>query len=400
MVALTVAVAGVLGGAVPAVAQEAPTSVPPAATAAVIVPTLADATAALRSSLGLTGVTQDGAGIDVAIIDTGVVPVPGVPADRISYGPDLTLDVANPQLRNLDTFGHGTNMASLILAVAPKARIVSVKVGSATAPASLASIIGGIDWARTNATTGGRNIKVISVSFGLTPDVDGGLVAGALRKAWAAGITVVASAGNGGNGSARLDAPANDRGLLAVGAIDLDPLGLAPFSSGSNSWYNRGPDIVAPGVDVVGARVPGSWLDQSFPDARVGTDGFRGSGTSQAAALTAGTVALVLQRRPWLSPDQVKAVLRSSADALPAVPVLQQGMGALDADGAVVEREPSRFTASWNNNLSFFWWLRLPTLGELLAPLSLAIWNGDPWNGNRWSGNRWSGNRWSGERWE
>lgn len=397
---MALVIVGLVAGALPVSAQEVPP--PPVTTTVVPVDppsAIGEATLAVRTALGLDAVPASGAGVDVAIIDTGVVAVPGVPADRILYGPDLTTDARNPALRNLDSFGHGTAMASLVLAVAPQARIVSVKVGSATATTSIATILAGIEWVRKNARTEGRNIKVVSIAFGLPADSDRGVIAQSLRTLWSAGITVVVAAGNQGNGSARLDAPANDRRLLAVGAMDLDPLSVASFSSGSNGWYNRGPDLLAPGVDLVGARVPGSLLDQSFPAARVGTDGFRGSGTSQAAAVTAGAAALLVEQRPGLNPDQIKALLTTTADPLAATPRLVQGTGTLDVDGAADQREMSKLDAAWRNQ-TVLAWLTLPSLNLLLAPLSLVIWNGDPWNGNRWTGNRWTGNRWTGSTWQ
>jgi len=358
-----------------------------------------DTAAAVRTALGTSTLGGDGTGIDIALLDTGVMTVPGVPADHVLYGPDFTLDALNPNFRGLDDFGHGTNMASLVLDAAPGARIVSVKVGSASSPATLAGILGGIDWTVKNAHTEGRNIRVINVSFGLTPDSDGGLVAAALRKAWAAGIVVVAAAGNQGNTASRLDAPANDNLLIAVGAESMAPETAAPFSSGASAFLARVPDLLAPGVGLVGARVPGSFLDVSYPEARVGDDGFRGSGTSQAAALTSGAIADLLQRRPDLGPDQVKYLLTGTAKPLAGVPNFVQGKGAVNPARAGSTPTPTRAWAVLSNG-SLLQALRLPTLAQLLTPLSGVIWNGDPWNGNRWSGNRWSGNRWSGDHWE
>ena len=58
--------------------------------------------------------------------------------------------------------------------------------------------------------------------------------------------------------------------------------------------------MIAPGVGIISLRVPGGFLDEEFPGARVGERLFRGSGTSQSAAVVAGATALILQRRPAL----------------------------------------------------------------------------------------------------
>ncbi|MEZ5259509.1 MAG: S8 family serine peptidase [Ilumatobacteraceae bacterium] len=185
-----------------------------------------------------------------------------------------------------------------------------------------------------NAHANGLNVRVINVSFGLPSGSDGGLVAAALRRAWAAGIVVVTSAGNQGNSARSLDAPANDAKFLAVGALATEPMKVAPFSSGATGLGARRPDLIAPGVDIVGARVPGSLLDLTFPDARLGDHGFRGSGTSQATAVTSASVACLLQQRPGLNPDQVKLLLVGSAHALPWVSTNLQGRGVEQVDDA------------------------------------------------------------------
>ena len=98
--------------------------------------------------------------------------------------------------------------------------------------------------------------------------------------------------------------------------------GIAPFSSRGSA--TRGPDVVAPGVAILSTRVPGSFLDEAFPAARIG-DGFRGSGTSQAAAVVSGAAALLVGERPTLDPDQVKALLRAGARPLPDTDTVAPG---------------------------------------------------------------------------
>ena len=127
-----------------------------------------------------------GAGVDVAVIDTGVTPVPALSTPgSVVYGPDLSLDSQNPALRNLDGFGHGTFMAGLIAGhdpsltapyskapagayrgIAPDARIVSLKVGAADGSVDVTQVIAAIDWVVQHAHDPGFNIRVINLSYG------------------------------------------------------------------------------------------------------------------------------------------------------------------------------------------------------------------------------------------
>src|SRR5689334_20369822 len=127
-----------------------------------------------------------GAGIDVAVIDTGVAPVAGLDAPgKVVYGPDLSLESQAPNLANIDTNGHGTFMAGLIAAhpadltapyssapasvyrgMAPDARIISLKVGVADGGADVTQVIAAVDWVVQHAHDPGLNIRVINLSYG------------------------------------------------------------------------------------------------------------------------------------------------------------------------------------------------------------------------------------------
>src|SRR5207244_3018582 len=96
------------------------------------------------------------------------------------------------------------------------------------------------------------------------------------------------------------------------------------------------PDLVTPGRSIVSLRDPGSFIDGAFPTAQVGDDQFKGSGTSQSAAVLSGAVALMLQRQPKLTPDQVKAALKASGRTLKTSSgqTLDQGMKTIDVEQA------------------------------------------------------------------
>ena len=146
--------------------------------------------------------------------------------------------------------------------------------------------------------------------------------------------------------------------MIAVGAEDsggtatLADDGMALFSSRGS--FTRSPDVVAPGVAIVSTRVPGSFLDEAFPAARIG-DGFRGSGTSQAAAVVSGAAALLIGARSRLDPDAVKALLRSTARPLPSTDTSLQGAGVINvlaaARSAVPEERPPELPGSPHRRL-------------------------------------------------
>ncbi|MCB9371696.1 MAG: S8 family serine peptidase [Microthrixaceae bacterium] len=221
-----------------------------------------------------------------------------------------------------------------------------------------------------------------------------------------------------GNSGGPLADPALDPYVLAVGAADLqDPRDrnddvVAPFSAVGSP--ERGVDLVAPGVSVLGLRVPGSTIDVGNPAAVVADRFFRGSGTSQAAAVVAGAAAQLLSQRPELTPDQVKALLTGTARPLADPTAPGQGAGLLDlraalraptpnadqdhpvstgtgslelarggehlvaADGTTLEGEFDLQGAAWK-----------PTVWAPLASAG-AAWTGGIWNGNVWAGDGWN----------
>ena len=266
-------------------------------------------------------------------------------------GPDFSDDARFDALRHLDAFGHGTHLAGIIAAVAPQARVVNVKVADHEGTTSLGNLLAGIDWAVRRGDRDGLNVRVLNLAFGA--EADGSYrndpLAYAVERAWDEGLAVVVSAGNGGDDTDGLDSPAYDPYVVAVGAEDsggtatLADDGMAPFSSRGSA--TRGPDVVAPGVAILSTRVPGSLLDEAFPAARIG-DGFRGSGTSQAAAVVSGAAALLVGARPGLEPDQVKALLRSTARPLPDTDTSLQGAGVIDVAAAARSTAPEPASAT------------------------------------------------------
>lgn len=257
-----------------------------------------------------------GGKIVVAVIDSGI---------DVSH-PDLAGDIAD----TLDTIGtgvpvhkHGTAIAGGIAAhgrltgVAPAARILAVRAfsGSARPEDSIGTtfaIIKGMDWAVL------RGARIINMSF--AGPQDPGITRG-LAAAYARGVVLVAAAGNKGAASPPLF-PAADRHVIAVTSTDRNNQ-LPDFA-------NRGSHVAvaAPGVDLT-LLAPNDSLQKS-------------SGTSFSASYVSGTVALMIERNPELTPEAVRKALMASAQRLGSNPVDEQsGGGLIDVYQAILTVAPS-----------------------------------------------------------
>jgi subtilisin family serine protease len=406
-----------------------------------------------------------GQGVDVAVIDSGVVPVDGLTAPgKVVLGPDLSEESQNPATAHLDTYGHGTHVAGIIAGrddaaaapyagdpthftgVAPDARIVSVKVADAHGLTDVSQVIAAIDWVAQHRDDNGLHVRVLNLSFGTdsTQSWRYDPLAYAAEAAWRLGIVVVVSAGNQGTGSTTLNDPAYDPNLIAVGAADTQGTlqvsddTVANFSS---TGRVRHPDLVAPGVHIVSLRDPGSYIDQTYSSTGAVADRFfRGSGTSQAAAVVSGAAALLLSQHPELTPEQVKRALVDSAQPLRQQPVTRQGAGELSLGSALERDEQGSGDGNGDRGGQDGWSVDRPfssgpralgtgtlegsrgsahvvmdgvaltgerdIFGHAWNSAAMAraeargsTWSGGTWNGSTWSGSTWSGSTWSGSTW-
>jgi serine protease AprX len=415
---------------------------------------------AWRQSIRLNQVDgiYDGAGVAVALLDTGVTESDDL-GDRLLARVDLT-----PEHDGFDRYGHGTHMSGIIAGtgaasdgqwtgVAPGADLVSVKVAGPDGSTDVSTVIAGLQWVVANRTT--YNIRVLNLAFGTDSDQSYGIdpLDYAVEQAWFSGILVVASAGNRGPSGKTINKPGDDPFVLTVGAADnhgtpdRSSTTVATFSSwGSPGGFSK-PDIIAPGITVVSLRDPGSTIDTLYPDARIGDSYFKGTGTSQAAAIVSGVAALMFQANPWLTPDLAKGVLVKTAyrngnyghgagaglvdvgSALQAARntngvwpanqglVPSTGTGSLEAsrgsfhvdadiDGdGIPDRVIGEIDAlgqpwpamSW----SAYAWYTSPwsQLTAVTPGWSAASWSALSWSGTTWSAASWSAVSWSADVW-
>lgn len=384
-----------------------------------------------------------GQGIDIALIDSGVVPVDGLDGGQIINGLDVSFESQSDDLRYMDTFGHGTHLAGIMvgydgstgfMGIAPGSRLLNVKVANHEGAVDVSQVIAAIDWVVQHRNDNGMNVRVITLAYGTDSTQDWKLdpLSAAVERAWRAGIVVVVAAGNDGNSAALRD-PAFNPYVIAVGASDSNYTPktgddfVATFSSCGTA--NRFADVLAPGRSIISLRNPGSVADVEHPEARIGEELFLGSGTSQASAVVSGAVALILDRYPNATPDMVKAALMRTgqkvstdnkycyqAGLIDLEKFLVEyeewedlkedtrgqsygyanGGGSLEAargshhvsvDGVVLEDEQDIFGMKWNS--------------EYLAKLAAnyMAWDGGDFNGTSWSGTSWSGTSWSGTSW-
>jgi len=248
----------------------------------------------------------------------------------------------------------------------------------------ISHIIAAIDYAISIKDT--FNIRVINMSLGagVFESYNTDPLTLAAKRAVDAGIVVVASAGNMGRAKdgttqyGAIGAPGNAPWVLTVGASSTEGTTdrrddkVAPYSSRGPTMIDFAvkPDLVAPGTGTVSLNAPDSRL--SIEKAAYLVNGSVAgllskpyltlSGTSMAAPVVAGTVALMLQANPSLKPNLVKGILQFTAQVYPGYDWFSQGAGFLNARGAVVLAEYFRvgvpgmpYPRMWGWGRHIFW---------------------------------------------
>lgn len=308
-----------------------------------------------------------GDGVTIGFLDTGLDQLEGTSSGLSTdlYGRDKfwgTYDAINNSISNYsnEESGHGTHVASIagnadydvygkVYGVAPNAALVGIKAFDAEGKATYADVIRGIDWALQVKEQ--INLKVLNMSFSgparsyYWEDP----LNQAVMKAWQAGIVVVASAGNSGPDPMTIGVPGNVPYIITVGAMTDNYTAdyaaddkVATFSAAGPTVEGFvKPEIVAPGGHLTGLMAFDTQIVQEHPEFHDGGRYFEMSGTSQAAGVVSGVVALMLTQDPTLTPDEVKCRLMDSAHAAfdnngeLAYSVFQQGSGMVNAADAL-----------------------------------------------------------------
>jgi serine protease AprX len=305
------------------------------------------------SELGYTG-----KGVTVAVIDSGidathpdlqfgtkVVQNVKIAPDLFALGP-LVLE----GLTNTDTTsGHGTHVASTVAGtgaalagkyrgVATGSKLVGIGAGEAL---FIITALEAFDWVLQNRTKYG--IRVISNSWGTSGAFSADdPINVASKLAHDGGLVVVFAAGNDGPNSNTLNPYCVAQWVICVAAGEKNGSTLADFSSRGvpgDALYQ--PTITAPGVDIAAARATTGIVMNTFFAVdliNLGTDAAyytAASGTSMATPHVSGTVALMLEADPALTPDQVKSALKQTVTPMPGYQQHEVGAGYLNAYEAV-----------------------------------------------------------------
>jgi subtilisin family serine protease len=347
----------------------------------------------------ISGTTIGGNGIGIAVLDSGIeanhADFKPLITSRVVYNKSFLTGNTDTS----DKYGHGTHVAGLVAGndifsnnysgyyngTAPSANLLNLRVLDDTGKGTASNVIAAIDWAIANKTT--YNIRVLNLSLGTGPkdSYTTDPLCQAARRAVNAGIVVVASAGNYGKDAlgnktyGGIGSPGIEPSVITVGAVNTygtdirsdDTIatyssrgptrGYKTLTNGARKYDNLiKPDLVAPGNKLIAPESLGNgvpdpatgWiyyknkLVTDYPSLRVteyvnsgsgvNLKGYQYcSGTSMAAPVVSGAVALMLQVRPNLTPSLVKAILMYSAQPLPNYNTLEQGAGELNVDGAV-----------------------------------------------------------------
>lgn len=304
-----------------------------------------------------------GRGVTVAFVDTGLWTRFQNDA-RVVATMDTVGEANTGKNGGNDGHGHGTHvMLSAVntdtdddgfaLGIAPGANLFSVRAFNDDGEGTYLDVIEGIDHVISNKDT--YNIRVLNLSFGAPPQSFywEDPLNRAVMAAWNAGIVVVVSAGNMGPDAFSIGVPANTPYVISVGAVsnnltsdDSSDDFVTSFSSAGPTFEAFvKPELVAPGDRIAAPTFPGGGLAKSHRSEKVKSAYYAISGTSQAAAITSGVAALLLEAKPHLSPNDVKCQLLHASRALvteggtPLYSALQQGAGMINAALALSSTE-------------------------------------------------------------
>jgi serine protease AprX len=341
-----------------------------------------------------------GEGIGVAVVDSGIDNHPDLDQSIVV---DVRYNTTKSKAGD-DKFGHGTHIAGVIggngedskgqyVGVAPGVDLINVKVSDDDGSAQVSGVVAGLQWILDNKEKYKIRVVNISLNASQAESYHTSPLCAAVEVLWFNGIVVVISAGNNGGGN--LYPPANDPFVVTVGAVDdkgtprIDDDTILNFSGyGVDDGVSK-PDLVAPGRHIV-STLGDSLNRKEHPKNAINKRYFRMSGTSVAAPMVSGAVALLLQDEPNLTPDQVK--YRLKATARPFISAEKTGAGYLDVYAAV----NGTTNQSANTGLPIS---RLINSGNGTAWNSVS-WSSVSWSSVSWSSVSWSSVSWSSDHWE
>lgn len=271
-----------------------------------------------------------GENVGVAILDTGIFPHADF-GGRIRY----FIDFINGRKMMYDDNGHGTHIAGIIggdggssggryMGIAPRCHFIIVKILDKKGNGNTENVVQAIDWLVRRKEM--YQIRIVNISIGMVLQAESQeriRLLKAVEYAWDNNLAVVAAAGNNGPGERSVTVPGISRKVITVGCFDdsREQIGrslLKPEYSGRGPTDHCvvKPELVVPGTNVAScAKQQGMYTKKS--------------GTSMAAPMVSGSIALLLSKYPCFSPAEVKLRLYQRAVDL-GLPQSKQGWGMVD----------------------------------------------------------------------
>lgn len=269
------------------------------------------------------GCNFTGKGVTAAVLDTGIAPLAEF-SGRIKAFKDIVLGRLNPY----DDNSHGSHVCGIlggkgkVMGIAPDISFVCVKVLDSSGKGSSANLLEGLSWIYDNRKN--YNIKLINLSVGASVSDSFDPLIAAVEALWDEGITVISAAGNEGPSPCSVTSPGTSRKVITVGCLD-DERHLSIWGSSIKDFSGRGPtkdcivkpDILAPGAEIISVSNIGELITLS--------------GTSMSTPIVTGATALLLEKYPDLTPNQIKYHFKITSDDL-GFSKNRQGWGLLNIE--------------------------------------------------------------------
>ncbi|WP_052947512.1 S8 family serine peptidase [Aneurinibacillus tyrosinisolvens] len=364
-----------------------------------------------RKMVKVDKVEEKGRGVTIAVLDSGI----GKDSFSTSQLNLIESAVINPEATTpYDTYGHGTHVAGIINAkgaggitgIAPAANLIDVKLGNDNGELTEADLLYGLQWVYDFKDQYSIKAINLSVSSSVSQSYLASPISAAVEQLWLNGVTVIAAAGNDKVNPNDVNyAPANDPFVITVGAVDGNGKDKAKEATLA-SWSKRGstaegvakPEVTAPGTDIV-SLLPSSdaILAVEHPEAVLAGHFLQMSGTSMAAPVVTGTVALMLEANPSLTPNQIKAVLANTTQTYSG---MTDNAGVIDAEKAVAlakdEQKLQSIAPGGYNE-----WPRSPYIGDNGKDIDYTkvSWNKVSWNKVSWNKVSWNKVSWNKVSW-
>ncbi len=272
-----------------------------------------------KNILGINNLGYTGKGVSIAYIDTGINQHLDfcLKRNRIIKFCDFVNGVKTPY----DDNGHGTFVSGVASGagtisngkyggIAPGSNIISLKALNEKGEANAVTILESMDWIYSNKTK--YNIDIVCMSFGSEPLGSFDPIMKGAEKLWQSGIVVVCAAGNSGPQRETIKSPGISKRIITVGGFDdkreldgtfsFDKFEVADFSSRGPAFGRIKPDLIAPSVNITSCNSHGEYKQMS--------------GTSVATPMVAGLVAIIKEKYPNSTPDQIKRYLLHNAKSI------------------------------------------------------------------------------------